>query len=334
MQRPIGQYLDDPDALFNWLHSVVIGVPVLHFACQSGLAERVLQGPATDAELAQATGVAEAQVRRIADYLVAHEVAVRDAQGRLTAHRRMEFVLANAGLWQQMINTQWAASALHPALAQGRTGFEEKFGQPVFEWFADNPQSGALFGQFMSFMTARTVGFVLASHRFEPFERVVDIGGSHATLLLAVLEQYPGTSGVLFDLPGVAEQARAIVAASPLAERVEIVGGSFFDEVPAADLYLLKQILHDWSDEQSIAILRTVRQSIESGGRVAVIDHLLAEKPSPSEAQSTDVAMMVWATGRERTRADFENLFAQAGFRLDRITENPRGHSVIEGVPV
>jgi len=151
--------------------------------------------------------------------------------------------------------------------------------------------------------------------------------------LLGMLEQHPGARGILFDLPDVVEIARPMVAASPLAERVEIVGGSFFESVPAADLYTLKQILHDWHDEECERILRSIRAAINPGGRLAVIDHLLGETPQPDEAQSTDVAMMVWDTGRERKQSEFEALFAATGFRLDRVTRNPSGHSVIEAVP-
>lgn len=334
MQIPIGRHLDDPDTLFNWLHAVVIGVPVLHFSCRSGMAERLLQGPASLPDLAEVVGLDLSRTARFVDYLIAHELAERAEDGRVAAHGRMERVVANAGLWQQMINTQWAASALDPALRHGLTAFEEQFGAPVFSYFAEKPEAGALFAEFMSFMTARTIEFVLAKHRFAPFETVVDVGGSHGAMLLRVLGEYPGTKGVLFDLPGVVEQAEATIAASPQADRVQTVGGSFFETMPEGDLYLLKQILHDWSDGECVRILQAVRRAILPDGRVAVIDHLLSQTPEPSEAQSTDIAMMVWATGRERKRAEFEALFAQAGFRLNRVTPNPNGHSVIEAVPV
>jgi hypothetical protein len=152
--------------------------------------------------------------------------------------------------------------------------------------------------------------------------------------LLGVLAEYPGAKGILFDLPETVTMARTAIAASPLAGRVEIVGGSFFEEVPSADLYTLKQILHDWHDEECEQILGNIRRAINSGGRLAVMDHILNDTPAPDEAQGTDVAMMVWDTGRERKLADFERLFAATGFAIDRVTRNPGGHSVIEAVPV
>jgi hypothetical protein len=171
-------------------------------------------------------------------------------------------------------------------------------------------------------------------HPFQPFAAVADIGGSGGDLLLAVLEQYPGTRGILFDLPEVVERARPVIAASPLAERVEIVGGSFFERVPVADLYLLKQILHDWHDDECRQILGQIRAVIAPEGRVAVIDHLLGDVPAPDESQGTDIAMMLWDTGRERKRHEMEAVLVSSGFRVDRVTANPAGHSVVEAVPV
>lgn len=334
MQRPIGQRLDDPDELFNWLHEVVIGVPAMHFACRSGLAERLMKGSAAPAELARDLGLPADKLGRILAYLQAHELLAVDEAGQVVATARTARMREWAGVWQQAINTLAAGAELDPAMKSGRTGFEQKFGQPVFEHFAGDPELGARFAEFMSFMTARTVDFVLGRHRFEAFETVVDVGGSFGALLLRVLEEYPGTRGVLFDLPGVIAQAAPAIEASPLAARVELVGGSFFDDVPSADLYLLKQVLHDWNDEECSRVLATIRRAMNPGGRLAVIDHILSEVPAPDEAQSTDVAMMIWASGRERKLSDFAALFGASGFRLDRVTENPDGHSVIEAAPV
>lgn len=334
MQATIGRYLDDADELFNWLHGVVVGVPVLHLACRSGLAERLAQGPTTFAELADATGIPVDRIERVIRYMARHELLELSADGIASATSRTARVQQWAGLWQQMINTLYAGSGLTPALREGRTGFEEKFGAPAFEHFAANPGMGAAFAEFMGFMTGRTLDFVLSSHRFEPFDTVVDVGGSFGALLLAVLDAYPGARGILFDRPDVVAQAETRIAASPLAARVECAGGSFFEHVPPGDLYLLKQILHDWDDGECGRILGAVRRAIAPGGRVAVIDHILPVDGRPTEADSTDIAMMIWATGRERTLDEFQVLFAASGFALVRVTENPRGHSIIEAIPV
>ena len=117
-------------------------------------------------------------------------------------------------------------------------------------------------------------------------------------------------------------------------DRVEIIGDNFFEAVPAGDLYLLKMILHDWNDDECVTILKRIREAIRPGGRVAVIDYVLPETPRHHSGMAMDIAMLVWATGRERKLSEFKALFDAAGFVFDRITENPLGQSVVEAVAV
>jgi hypothetical protein len=329
-----GQFLDDPDTLFMWLNHAVFGVAAMNLANRSGVTERLLQGPASVAELASLGGLPQDKLGRILDYLLANEVIGRDADGRFHATSRTAMMYEASGYLANTETSSLAATRLPDGLRDGKVPFDLAFGQPVFSHFRDNPDRAALFGQFMGFMTRRVTRFLFAHHRFHPFTRVADIGGSMGDLVLAVLGEYPGTQGIVFDLPGTVEIARQALAGDPLSDRIQLVGGSFFDEVPVADLYLLKQILHDWDDDECRQILGSIRRAIPSHGRLAVIDHVLHDRPTPDEGQGTDIAMMVWASGRERKLAEFDALFAASGFALDRLTRNPSGHSVLEVVPI
>ncbi len=331
---PFGQYLDDPDALFMWLNHAVFGVAAMNLANRSGIAARLLAGPAGVDELAMVAGVPAGRLSRVLAYLHAQEVIGRDAEGRYCATARTAAMHEAAGYFANTETSTMAASRLLDGLREDRVPFDLAFGEPVFAHFAARPERAALFGEFMGWMTRRVTRFLFAQHRFHPFATVCDVGGSMGDLLLAVLAEYPGTRGVLFDLPGTVEIARPLVAASSLADRVELVGGSFFEAVPVADLYTMKQILHDWDDGEAQAILASVRRAIPAHGRLVVIDHILSDKPSPDEAQGTDIAMMIWGSGHERRLGEFESLFAATGFAIDRVTRNPAGHSAIEVVPV
>lgn len=332
--RAFGRYLDDPDELFGWLNTAVFGTAAVDAANRSGVSAKLLEGPATAAELAATCGLPEDRLRRLLDFLVAHEAIEGRVDGRYAATARTRAMLDAQGLFANELVSGMASSKLYEGLRDDRIPFELFFGQPVFEYFAQQPQVAAAFGSFMGWMTRRFEKFIHAQHRFHPFGTVADIGGSMGNLLLSILAEYPGTKGILFELPGTIEMARPAIAASPLADRVELVGGSFFEEVPAADLYTMKQILHDWHDDECRHILSNIRRAINPGGRLAVMDHILQDIPTPDEAQGTDIAMMVWDTGRERKLGEFEALFAATGFRLDRLTRNPSGHSVIEAAPV
>jgi hypothetical protein len=116
-----------------------------------------------------------------------------------------------------------------------------------------------------------------------------------------------------------------------LAERFTLVGGDFFEEVPAADLYVLKYILHDWDDDSCVRILKNCRSSLVEGGRVVVVDHLVGRIGEPGLAPLMDVNMLDMTGGREREMSEFDALFAAAGLR--RVKVSPAGaFAVIEAV--
>lgn len=332
-RRTFGTLLDDPDALFMTMNDTIFGIAATRLLIDSGAAERLAQGPADADTLAQACGLPAGALRRALDYLLAHEVIGQQVDGRYCATPRTLRIGDVAGFVANAQLTMQLSSQLLEGLRQRRTPFEVQFGERVFEHFAHDPQMASAFGSFMGFMTRRVTRFLFAHHRFHPFGTVADIGGSMGDLLLAVLAEYPGARGILFDLPATVELARARLAGSPQEERMELVDGSFFERVPVADLYLMKQILHDWSDEECRAILGTVRRAIPAHGRLVVIDHILSDRPAPDEAQGTDLAMLLWDTGHERRLREFEALFAASGFVIDRVTRNPHGHSAIEVVP-
>lgn len=334
MKPNFSSFFDNPAAGYDLVLQVLAGINVANLAYHSGLAKTVARGPISIDALASETGLPEDKLVRIIDYMRAHGLVGLSEDGKVTPepHTAQLAEAKLGGLWAANMVFLFAGSQLNTALRQGKTPFEVQYGRPVFEYFEENAEQRRLFGGFMSFMTELVVKFIHENFEFEPFEVVADIGGSHGDLLFSVLEQYPGTRGLLFDLPGVAEQAEQVVRSSCLADRIEVVGGSFFEGVPPADLYLLKQILHDWSDEECVKILGSIRKSIKPHGRVVVIDYLLSDVPRPTQGQATDIGMMVWDTGRERKRSDFESLFAQSGFKISRICENPMGQSLVEGI--
>lgn len=139
----------------------------------------------------------------------------------------------------------------------------------------------------------------------------------------------------MFDLPENGDPARAAIADAGMSNRIDVVSGNFFEKVPeGGDLYLLKHILHDWSDEECVAILKTIRASMKPGKRLAILERVIPDEYRPDIAYSFDIIMLMCTTGKERRVGDFEAMLDEAGFKLDGVTDNPGGVSVIEAVPV
>ena len=166
------------------------------------------------------------------------------------------------------------------------------------------------------------------------------MGGGNGSLLLPVLERHPVMRATIFDLPHVADAARSRIAAAGLSDRCEAVGGDAFVAVPAgADAYVLKGVIHDWEDEEAIAILRTCRAAMSDGSKLILIERILPEQIEPNDALTRakfihDINMMVNPGGRERTEAEFRNLLSQAGLQLTCVLAMPGPLAVMEVDPI
>jgi len=160
----------------------------------------------------------------------------------------------------------------------------------------------------------------------------VDIGGASGTLVHSLMTANPQLHGIILDLPDVVPSATAAAAGLGLAQRSSVLAGDFFASVPEADLYLLKHILHDWNDGQSVRILENCRRAMRPGGRVIVIELLLGEMGEPGLAPLMDLNMMVMLPGRERSLSEYRALLKRAGFRLDKSSPIRSSTVVIEAV--
>jgi hypothetical protein len=139
---------------------------------------------------------------------------------------------------------------------------------------------------------------------------------------------------VICDLGHVVGRTRELIQAAGLANRCSVVEGSFFDSVPSgADAYLMRHVLHDWTDEECVQILRNVRKVIPSNGRVLVVEFSVSGPNEASLGKDLDMIMLAFPNGKERTSAEYGALFQQAGFRLSGVTSTRTAVSVVEGRP-
>jgi hypothetical protein len=172
---------------------------------------------------------------------------------------------------------------------------------------------------------------ILDAYDFSGLSRIVDVGGGHGALLRDILERYPDSRGVLCDLPSVVAGATELKC-SDVAARCELVAANFFESAPAGgDAYILKRILHDWSDDEAIQILKNCRRAITAEGKLLVIEQVVKPSNQPDPAKWMDLNMLTLLTGRERTETEFSEIYARAGFKLTRIIPAMR-LSIVEGV--
>ena len=202
-----------------------------------------------------------------------------------------------------------------------QNGFMREFNAMGFDYARDNPSYGLIFNKAMSSMSSLTTDWTisaLASESCSDIREVCDIGGGHGHLGCALLKAYPQLQVTVFDLPQVVAETEYLWAPKlGLTDRCKYVGGDMFTEVPPADAYFMKSILHDWNDAECKKILTTARDAIVGSGRLFVADFIVPGPDQPDFSKLFDIHMMCWGTGRERTSAEYADLMASTGWRYD-----------------
>src|SRR6476619_3424948 len=162
------------------------------------------------------------------------------------------------------------------SVTTGKKGFDRVFGKPIFDYLAERPEQAALFDAAMVSIHGGETPAMLDVYDFSSLRTLADIGGGNGSVLLAILKKHPQLRGILYDLPNVIGRAEKNVAAAGIRDRCQLLRGSFFESVPGgADAYLMRHIIHDWDDEQSLTILRNIHRAAPSGGRLLLVEYVI-----------------------------------------------------------
>jgi O-methyltransferase domain len=316
-------------------------VQALHVAAFLGLADLVAAGPKGVDELAAATEADRSSLHRLLRMLTGPGVFREEADGRfaitpLGATLRSDSP-DSVREWALFVGApeMWAVWAgLRGSVMSGQASFPTVHGAPMWEYIAARPDLGDAFNSWMTRQSRQHNSALVAAYDFSPFRVVADIGGGQGSTLAAVLSAQQSLRGVLLDLPQVVAQTAPLDEAG-VADRCQVIGGDMLRMVPTgADAYLIKRVLMDWGDVDSITILRNCADAMGPGGRVLVVEMLMPAGNEPSPAKAFDILMLLnQPGGRIRTEADFRKLFAAAGLRLSRVVPTGSPNSILEGVP-
>lgn len=224
-----------------------------------------------------------------------------------------------------------ATGEMLEAVQTGKPVAQRLFGMPFFDYLAADPDASEVFNRAMA-DGASGPGAALG-YDWGNAVSVADIGGGNGTLLAAVLAAHPHLRGIVLDLPHVVAEAPPVLDQAGVADRCETLGADFFaDDLPPADTYVLARILHDWDDEQAVAILRNCRRSIAENGRMLIVEQVIPEGNEPTYAKLVDLIMLTLVGGKERNQAEWRSLLADGGFELVGITGDP-ATSLLEAAP-
>jgi hypothetical protein len=202
----------------------------------------------------------------------------------------------------------------------GKSASEIVIGDKVFDHLGKDSTHNERFINAMTNVSLIQISTILPVYPFGKYKNIIDIGGGEGLMMAALLQKYSQCRGIVFDLPQSADLAVKFIERYSIDDRCTFVAGSFFDTIPeGGDLYIMKNILHDWNDESCLVILRNVAMTMPSDSRLLIIDPYVAEGNKPSFGKMTDMLMMTALGGKERTRDEFRILLDQAGFRILKI---------------
>src|SRR5262245_60650193 len=211
------------------------------------------------------------------------------------------------GAWAEVVGSPYYWQAWGHLLHSVRTGenaFQDLNGKDVWQFRAEHPEYGATFDRAMTQLSRGGAEAVIRAYDFSPLRHIADVGGGQGLMVAAILRAHPHMRGTLFDQPNVVAGAKAVLAERGVIERCAIVGGSFFETVPeGADAYLMRVVIHDWEDDEAIAILKVCRRAMGETAKLLLIEWLVAPPNERPATKLSDLNMRGLRCGRMVTRA-------------------------------
>lgn len=339
MNNAVSQTLEapqmPPQALLAQMAFGFIVSQAISVAAKLRIADHLKNGAKNANELAALTETHAPSLYRLMRALASVGIFGRTAEEKFSNSPMGDFLRSDhpeslRGIVHMMCDREhWQAHGnMMQSVKTGENGFEYTFGMPFFPYAIQNPNVAQIFDDAMTSFTSSIARSVTAAYDFSQAKTIADIGGGHGTLLSTVLAANEHAEGILFDQPQVAAGAKVPASA-------KIVVGNFFAEISVeADVYLMKHIIHDWNDEQSVTILNNLAKSAKTGAKVLLIESVIEEGDAPSMSKVMDLNMLVATGGKERTAAEYAELFERTGFKLTNIYPTASPVQIVEAVRV
>lgn len=314
---------------------------VVATVAELGVPDALAQGGRqTAAQLAPQVGADADALHRLLRAAAALGVVHLDRRGRFRLARVGQALRSDApqsmAPWARYMGsaaTSGAWAGLTESVRSGEPAFPRVNGRSVWTHFAEHPEEEAQFAAAMRALTELVAPSVVAAWDWPAQGVVCDVGGGVGTLLARVLDARPGLRGIVVDAPGVLAGAERHLAARGLRDRVTLVAGDIFERVEArADVFLLKDVLHDWDDERCARILAVVRAAMAPGASLVLVETPQERNVPPLTAELQDLQMLTQCDGgRQRSIAELQDLLRGAGLRPGRVGRSTV-HALVEGV--
>lgn len=313
------------------LTTAAVASRALHVIAELGVADHVQDEPVAVKDLALQCDADPEALDRLLRLLAAH--GIFDYRSGAYTHTDPSRLLRSdhpmsMRAFPRMIGTpgfQASFAALEHSARTGSPAVEVVDPKGLWNYLEAHPVEAAIFGAAMTAKALADIGAVVSSYDFSRFRTIADIGGGRGHLLSAIVDAAPEAQGILFDLPAVIETLA--LDSGRLATRP---GDFFVDALPAADAYLLMEVIHDWADAEASAILSAIHDAASPGATVLIIEGVVGEETPDPRVHTLDVIMLAMTGGRERSGSQLGELLNTSGFDLIRVLETPGAMRIVE----
>jgi hypothetical protein len=329
-----------PDVALLELASGFMATHAIYAAARLGIADALAGGPLSPDDVAAEIGTDPDATHRLLRALASLGILREDPDGqyeltplsqglRTTTPDSMAPVVLFLG--DPLYQAPWGQ--LTRTVQTGAPGAEAVLGMPMWEYLDHDRAFAATVNDAMTRLTALDWPAVRAAYDVSGFSTIVDVGGGHGRLLSLMLDAAPSAKGVLLERATLVDGAERLLSEAGVLDRCRIEAGSFFESVPDdGDLYVLRRDIHDFDDEQAVAVLTTVRRHMPAGARLVVLESVVPSDSTPHFAKALDLDMMIFVGGRERTERELTTLLDRAGLRVTRVVPTISTLSVVEAV--
>jgi hypothetical protein len=334
--RAPGSAETDPFLIIRMMAGEACVPRSLHVVADLGVADALEEEPRTAAQLAASVGANPDALGRVLRLLSSYGVFEMGGDkfrhspaSRLLRSDHPHSMRSLARMFGLPVNWDAYSEFAH-AVKTGRPATEKTLPSGFFGYLKDHPEAGRIFNEAMVAKAQVQVPAVVGGYDFSRFGTIADIGGGRGHLLQAVLETNRSARGILFDLPNVIQDAAPVQS-----DRLKLQAGDFFkDSLPAADGYLIMEVIHDWPDEESVAIFRAIRKAAKPGAALLVIEQLIPEGNEPHWSKMLDIHMLTLLAGKQRTEEEYRELLRGSGFQLVRVHPTHSDVSILEAKAV
>ena len=309
-------------------------------AAELDIAGILEKGPLSVEQLAERTGTNAEALFRMMRALASEKIFKLTKDGLYQNTRASRILTETKGslrytLMQHLGNINWTVfNDLSYSIKTGKSAFSRVYGMKIYDYLSEHPAESTLFDHSMTNLSEISIEPILSAYDFRDYKVIVDIGGGEGLLLSSILYKHKNSKGILFDLPEGLTNSEEIFSKFGVKERIQVVHGNFFKEAPSgADVYILKNIIHNWNIEDSVTIFTNIRRAMPPHGKILILEMILDESNKAFFGKLIDLQMMVFMEeGKERTLKEFATLLQKAGLRVNKVVPTIAPISIIEAV--